>query len=112
MARAIRGVAGRPRLFAEAIVEQYGERERAGASINRPIDRCSRSLTLPVLFRSLNPQCIRGCLSALLPAARRFYFGRAVDEVRHVPMQLLARVLLDVHHVAGFVIGEADVLSD
>ncbi len=35
---------------------QYGERQRPPASINRPIDRGRRSLTLPVLYRSLYRQ--------------------------------------------------------
>src|SRR5262249_28031470 len=38
---------------------QYGERQRAGVSINGPIDRDSRSLTLPVLYyieRSVSPK--------------------------------------------------------
>jgi hypothetical protein len=43
---------------------------------------------------------------SLLPAASCFDFGRAVDEGRHVFVQLLARLRLDVRHVSGFVIAK------
>src|SRR5262245_40374260 len=69
------------------------------------------SFLLPLCLRR-QANCKAKRTGALLPAASRFYFGRAVDEVRHVSMQLLARLLLDVHHVAGFVIGEADIFAD
>src|SRR5262245_2138336 len=34
---------------------RYGERQRAGASIKRSTDQCSRSLTLPVPYRRSRP---------------------------------------------------------
>jgi hypothetical protein len=51
--------------------------------------------------------------ASILLRAGAFSSIRAVkNESRHVPVQFLARSLLDVHHVSSLVIGEADILTD